>query len=507
MSVGMAAAELAAVYSACGLEPVPGSTIAWRQANSFVAAYKDAGQERGPGSTVAWHTGGTPSHLPQASSIKVGINGFGRIGRQVVRILIGKYPTYELRHINSTQPADYMKYLLEHDSVHGHFNGTIEVGKGALIINGHRITLSCTRDASTIPWASSGVDYVAECTGAYLTSDKCQAHRVGGAQKVVISAPAKDDTPTIVVGVNDTKYDSSHMDVVSCASCTTNGLAPLMKVIHEKFGIKEALMTTVHAATASQVTVDSTSAKDWRAGRAASSNIIPATTGAAKAVGKCYPALKGKLTGMAVRVPVIDVSMVDVTCVLERPTTYEAIKAEVKLASESYAKGIVGYTEEAVVSSDFIGETRSTVFDASAGLMLSPTFVKLISWYDNEWGYSTRLCDLIKVMADADLAADAWWTRADVVVTEHVKEQAEINVKKIVTNTTKPMEPESVALGVGESQVGEKSYESVISALALHDGFDPHEEMTTPQAMYLIQHLALDEPYERSLCVDGEAIY
>lgn len=498
----MAAAELAAVYSACGLEPVPGSAVAWRLACPLHVTYKGAGLERASDSTVAWNVGGT-------SSIKVGINGFGRIGRQVVRILIGKHPTYELRHINSTQPADYMKYLLEHDSVHGHFDGTIEVSEGALIINGHKVTLSSTRDASAIPWAASGVDYVAECTGAYLTSDKCQAHRVGGAKKVIISAPAKDDTPTIVVGVNDTMYDSAKMGFVSCASCTTNGLAPLMKVVHERFGIKEALMTTVHAATASQVTVDSTSAKDWRAGRAASSNIIPATTGAAKAVGKCYPALKGKLTGMAVRVPVIDVSMVDVTCVLEQPTTYEAIKAEVKLASETYAKGIVGYTEEAVVSSDFIGETRSTVFDASAGLMLSPTFVKLISWYDNEWGYSTRLCDLIKVMADADLAADAWWMRPAAIVTEHLEERIETTVKNIVTNATKQetMEPESASLGVGESRAGEKSYDSVLSALALHDGVGIDIEMTTPQAMYMIQHLALDEPYERSLCMDGEAVY
>ena len=239
-------------------------------------------------------------NMPLASSIKVGVNGFGRIGRQVIRILVNQYPTYEILHINSTQPAEYMKYLLEHDSVHGRFKGTIEVGEGTLIINGRKITLSCTRDASSIPWASSGVDYVAECTGAYLTSDKCKAHRLGGAKKVIISAPAKDDTPTIVVGVNDTEYDSARMDVVSCASCTTNGLAPLMKVIHERFGIEQALMTTVHAATASQVTVDGTSAKDWRAGRAASSNIIPASTGAAKAVGKCYPPLAGKLTGMAV---------------------------------------------------------------------------------------------------------------------------------------------------------------------------------------------------------------
>ena len=232
-------------------------------------------------------------------------------------------------------------------------------------------------------------------------------HLNGGAKKVIISAPAKDDgTPTIVVGVNDASYSSQIMHVVSCASCTTNGLAPLMKLLHEKFGVAQALMTTVHAATASQLTVDGTSAKDWRAGRAASNNIIPASTGAAKAVGKCYPPLAGKLTGMAVRVPVVDVSMVDVTCTLERPTSLDDIKAEIKRASETYAKGIVGYTDAPVVSSDFIGETCSTVFDASAALQLSPTFVKLISWYDNEWGYSTRLCDLIYMMATADGAVD-----------------------------------------------------------------------------------------------------
>ena len=230
--------------------------------------------------------------------------------------------------INSTQSAEYMKYLLEHDTVHGRFKGTIVAEEGALIINGHRITLSCTRDASAIPWADAGVEYVAECTGAFLTTEKCEAHMRAGAKKVVISAPAKDDTPTIVVGVNHDMYDAKTMHVVSNASCTTNGLAPLVKCIHERFGIAQGLMTTVHAATASQVTVDGTSAKDWRAGRAASANIIPSTTGAAKAVAKAYPAMQGKLTGIAVRVPVVDVSMVDLTCVLETPTTYEEIKRE-----------------------------------------------------------------------------------------------------------------------------------------------------------------------------------
>merc|ERR1719284_275698 len=259
------------------------------------------------------------------------------------------------------------------------------------------------RDPTEIPWSKAGVDYVCESTGAFCTTEGCMKHVEGGAKKVVISAPAKDaDTPTIVVGVNTEDYKTD-MKVVSCASCTTNGLAPIVKVINEKFGIKQGLMTTVHAATASQMVVDSSmKGKDWRAGRAASANIIPSSTGAAKAVAKAYPVMKGKLTGMAFRVPTVDVSVVDLTCDLETETTYEEIKAEVKLASETYAKGIVGYTEDQVVSSDFVGETCSTVFDAGAGIMLTPTFVKLVSWYDNEWGYSTRLVDLVATMASVD---------------------------------------------------------------------------------------------------------
>merc|ERR1711968_315629 len=254
------------------------------------------------------------------------------------------------------------------------------------------------------PWTKAGVDYVCESTGAFTTTEGCMKHVEGGAKKVIISAPAKDaDTPTLVVGVNQDDYDPATMQVVSCASCTTNGLAPIVKVINEKFGIKQGLMTTVHAATASQVVVDSSmKGADWRAGRAASANIIPSSTGAAKAVAKCYPVMKGKLTGMAFRVPTVDVSVVDLTCELETATTYDEIKAEIKLASETYAKGIVGYTEDQVVSSDFIGETCSTVFDAGAGIMLTPTFVKLVSWYDNEWGYSTRLVDLVGTMAAKD---------------------------------------------------------------------------------------------------------
>jgi glyceraldehyde 3-phosphate dehydrogenase len=337
--------------------------------------------------------------------IKLGVNGFGRIGRQVVRIAMER-ESMVLKHINAARAPEYLKYLLEHDTVHGRFKGTCEIAENGdgLIINGMPVSLSGTRDPAEIPWTSAGVDYVCESTGAFLTTEKCMAHVEGGAKKVVISAPAKDaETPTIVVGVNTDDYDSASMPVVSCASCTTNGLAPLVKTINEKFGIKQGLMTTVHAATASQLTVDGMmSGADWRAGRAAAANIIPSSTGAAKAVAKAYPVMKGKLTGMAFRVPTVDVSVVDLTCELETATTYEEIKAEVKLASETYAKGIVGYTEDQVVSSDFVGETCSTVFDAGAGIMLTPTFVKLVSWYDNEWGYSTRLVDLVATMAAAD---------------------------------------------------------------------------------------------------------
>merc|ERR1719439_309957 len=338
--------------------------------------------------------------------IKLGINGFGRIGRQVARIAMDR-EDFILKHINSPMSPEYMKYQLEHDSVHGRFSkagGSIELTDKGLKINGVEVTLSGTRDPTEIPWKDTGVEYVCESTGAFTTTEGCMKHIEGGAKKVIISAPAKDaETPTIVVGVNTDDYDSVSMKVVSCASCTTNGLAPIVKVINEKFGIKQGLMTTVHAATASQLTVDgSMKGADWRAGRAASANIIPSSTGAAKAVAKAYPIMKGKLTGMAFRVPTVDVSVVDLTCELETETTYDEIKAEVKLASETYAKGIVGYTEDAVVSSDFVGSTDSTTFDAGAGIMLTPTFVKLVSWYDNEWGYSTRLVDLIANMAAKD---------------------------------------------------------------------------------------------------------
>jgi glyceraldehyde 3-phosphate dehydrogenase len=346
-------------------------------------------------------TGVEMSTNPDAP-IKLGVNGFGRIGRQVVRIAFDK-DDFVVKHINSPMSPEYMKYLLEHDTVHGRFPGTVKLSDDGLIINGLPVTLSATRDPTEIPWKDAGVEYVCESTGAFTTTEGCMKHIDGGAKKVIISAPAKDaDTPTIVVGVNTDDYETS-MKVVSCASCTTNGLAPIVKVINEKFGIKQGLMTTVHAATASQLTVDgSMKGADWRAGRAASANIIPSSTGAAKAVAKAYPVMKGKLTGMAFRVPTVDVSVVDLTCMLETETTYDDIKAEVKLASETYAKGVVGYTEDQVVSSDFIGETCSTVFDAGAGIMLTPTFVKLVSWYDNEWGYSTRLVDLVGTMAVKD---------------------------------------------------------------------------------------------------------
>jgi len=348
-------------------------------------------------------TTGYTAPAMMAGEIKLGVNGFGRIGRQVVRIAMER-DSFSVKHINSPMAPEYMKYQLEHDTVHGRFPGTCEIIDGGLKINGMDVSLSATRDPTEIPWGTVGVDYVCESTGAFTSTPGCMAHITGGAKKVIISAPAKDaETPTIVVGVNVDEYDPATMAVVSCASCTTNGLAPIVKTINDKFGIKQGLMTTVHAATASQLTVDgSMKGADWRAGRAAAANIIPSSTGAAKAVAKCYPVMAGKLTGMAFRVPTVDVSVVDLTCELETPTTYDEIKAEVKLASETYAKGIVGYTEDQVVSSDFIGETCSTVFDAGAGIMLTPTFVKLVSWYDNEWGYSTRLVDLVAMMAQKD---------------------------------------------------------------------------------------------------------
>ena len=334
--------------------------------------------------------------------MKVGINGFGRIGRLVLR-LGAERPDVEFVGINShSQTPDYMAYLLKYDSVHGRFAGEVDWDGDDLIVNGRRIRVFHCELPEEIPWGEVGVEYVVESTGVFTTTEKCQAHLKGGAKKVIISAPAKDkETPTFVMGVNNDSY-TADMNVVSNASCTTNCLAPLAKVINDKFGIIEGLMTTVHATTGTQKTVDSPSKKDWRGGRAAAGNIIPSSTGAAKACALVIPSLKGKLTGMAFRVPTLDVSVVDLTCRLEKPTTYEEICAAVKAASEGEMKGILGYTDEDVVSSDFYTDPRTSIFDSKAGIMLNDQFVKLVSWYDNEWGYSNKLLDLIKHMSTVD---------------------------------------------------------------------------------------------------------
>ena len=331
------------------------------------------------------------------SKIKVGINGFGRIGRLVFRAAVEERNDIEIVGINDLIDVDYMVYMLRYDSVHGQFKGTIEVKDGKLVVNGHAIRVTSEKDPANLKWNEVGAEYVVESTGLFLTKEKAEAHLKAGAKRVVMSAPSKDDTPMFVYGVNHKTYKSEA--IVSNASCTTNCLAPLAKVIHDKFGIIEGLMTTVHATTATQKTVDGPSAKDWRGGRAASGNIIPSSTGAAKAVGVVIPELKGKLTGMSLRVPTLDVSVVDLTCRLAKPATYDEIKAAVKTAADGELKGVMGYTEEDVVSSDFIHEKRTSVFDAKAGIALNPTFVKLVSWYDNEWGYSNKVLDLIAHMA------------------------------------------------------------------------------------------------------------
>ena len=331
-------------------------------------------------------------------SIRIGINGFGRIGRLVFRAGIVR-DDVEIVAVNAPDKTpEQLAYATKYDSVHGRFNGTVEVVDGNLVVNGKNVKLLNSRDPSQLPWGELGVDYVLECTGKFLTKEAAQPHLDAGAKVVVLSGPSKDDTPMFVCGVNLDKYDPS-MTVVSNASCTTNCLAPLAKVINDKFGIIEGLMTTVHATTATQKTVDGPSAKDWRGGRAAAGNIIPSSTGAAKAVGKVIPALNGKLTGMSFRVPTLDVSVVDLTVRLEKAATYDEIKAEVKRASENELKGILGYTEDAVVSSDFIGDARTSIFDADAGIALNGNFMKLVSWYDNEWGYSNKVVELIKYMA------------------------------------------------------------------------------------------------------------
>jgi glyceraldehyde 3-phosphate dehydrogenase len=330
------------------------------------------------------------------SKIKIGINGFGRIGRFVFRQAVAK-GTLEVVAINDLIDVDYMAYMLKYDSTHGIFDGTVEVKDGKLVVNGTEIRVTAERNPADINWGAVGAEYVVESTGLFLTKESAQGHIEAGAKKVVMSAPSKDDTPMFVMGVNNTSY-TNDMTFVSNASCTTNCLAPVAKVLNDKFGIVEGLMTTVHATTATQKTVDGPSAKDWRGGRGAGQNIIPSSTGAAKAVGKVIPELNGKLTGMAFRVPTPDVSVVDLTCRLEKGASYEEICAAMKEASEGELAGVLGYTEDAVVSNDFIGDARTSIFDAGAGISLSPNFVKVVSWYDNEMGYSTKVCELIEYM-------------------------------------------------------------------------------------------------------------
>ncbi len=324
--------------------------------------------------------------------MKIGINGFGRIGRLAFRAAIKK--NIEVVGINDLVEPDYMAYMLKYDSTHGQFDGTIEVVDGNLVVNGKTIRVTAERDPANLKWDEIGAEYIIESTGLFLTQETAQKHIDAGAKKVVMSAPAKDDTPTFVMGVNH-KTLLANQNIVSNASCTTNCLAPITKVLMDNFGIIEGLMTTVHATTATQKTVDGPSAKDWRGGRGASQNIIPSSTGAAKAVGLVIPAIKGKLTGMAFRVPLADVSVVDLTVRLEKPATYEQVKKAMKDASEGELKGILGYTEDAVVSSDFLGDARTSIFDADAGIALNDNFVKVVSWYDNEWGYSNKLVDLL----------------------------------------------------------------------------------------------------------------
>ena len=326
------------------------------------------------------------------AKIKIGINGFGRIGRLVFRATTEREDV-QVVGINDLLDVDYMAYMLRYDTVHGAFQGDVKVEDGMLVVNGNKIRVTAERDPKNLKWNEIGADYVVESTGLFLTHELAHAHIEAGAKRVVMSAPSKDDTPMFVMGVNNKEY--AGQEIVSNASCTTNCLAPLAKVVHDNFGLVEGLMTTVHAATATQKTVDGPSQKDWRGGRSILGNIIPSSTGAAKAVGKVIPSLKGKLTGMSMRVPTADVSVVDLTCKIEKAATYEDIKAAMKKASEGELKGILGYTEEPVVSSDFINEKRTSVFDAGAGIMLNEHFVKLVSWYDNEIGYSNKVVDLI----------------------------------------------------------------------------------------------------------------
>ena len=329
--------------------------------------------------------------------IKIGINGFGRIGRLAFRSSVLR-KNVQVVAINDLLEVDYLAYMLKYDSVHGEFKGDVSVKDGKLVVNGNEIRITAERDPANLKWGEVGADYVIESTGFFLTEETALKHIEAGAKRVVLSAPSKDHTPMFVMGVNHTEL-TSDIKVFSNASCTTNCLAPISKVLHDNFGIVEGLMTTVHATTATQKTVDGPSSKDWRGGRAALHNIIPSSTGAAKAVGKVIPALNGKLTGMAFRVPTMDVSVVDLTVRLEKPATYAQICAAMKHASENEMKGILGYTEEALVSQDFVGDTRTSIFDAEAGIALNDNFVKVVSWYDNEMGYSTKIVDLIEYAA------------------------------------------------------------------------------------------------------------
>ena len=332
------------------------------------------------------------------SQIKIGINGFGRIGRMVFRAACAQADKFQVVGINDLCPVDYLAYMLKYDTMHGKFEGTVDYceEKNLLIVNGNPIRVIAEKDPAQLKWNELEAEYVVESTGLFLTAEKAQAHIEAGAKYVVMSAPSKDDTPMFVCGVNTSEY--AGQKIVSNASCTTNCLAPIAKVLNDNFGLVNGLMTTVHSVTATQKTVDGPSLKDWRGGRAACGNIIPSSTGAAKAVGKVIPALKGKLTGMSMRVPTLDVSVVDLTVNLEKPATYEEVCAAMKKASEGEFKGILGYTDEAVVSSDFLGDARTSIFDATAGIAITDTFMKVVSWYDNEWGYSNKVLDLISVM-------------------------------------------------------------------------------------------------------------
>jgi glyceraldehyde 3-phosphate dehydrogenase len=330
-------------------------------------------------------------------AIRVGINGFGRIGRMVMRAATRDFPDVEIVAINDLLEPDYLAYMLQYDSVHGRFKGTIAVEGSTLIVNGKRIRLTAVKDPAELKWRDAGADLVIESTGLFLTKETAEKHLAAGARKVIMSAPSKDETPMFVFGVNHDKYKGEA--IISCASCTTNCLAPVAKVLNDTWGIKRGLMTTVHAATATQKTVDGPSNKDWRGGRGILENIIPSSTGAAKAVGKVIPELNKKLTGMAFRVPTSDVSVVDLTVELAKPATYDAICKAMKAASEGPMKGVLGYTEDKVVATDFRGESCTSVFDADAGIALDDTFVKVVAWYDNEWGYSSKLLDMARVVS------------------------------------------------------------------------------------------------------------